>query len=83
MCFLQVGIDLIGPLPRTERGNKYIVTLVDYFLKWPEAEALPDKSANSVAQFLYKMMCRYDAMYMSLFNITDSNYIVDMVVVML
>ena len=24
-------------------GNKYVVTLVDYFSKWPEAEALPDE----------------------------------------
>ena len=55
---MQVGIDLVGPLPRTARGNKYIVTLVDYFSKWPEAEAMPDKSAKSVAVFLYKMICR-------------------------
>ena len=27
----QVGIDLIGPLPTTLNGNKYVVTLVDYF----------------------------------------------------
>ena len=25
----QVGIDLIGPLPTTSKGNKYVVTLVD------------------------------------------------------
>ena len=55
---IQVVIDLIGPLPQTARGNKYIVTLVDYFSKWPEAEAMADKSANSVALFLYKMICR-------------------------
>ena len=55
---LQVGIDLVGPLPKTARGNRYIVTLVDYFSKWPEAEALPDKTAETVALFLYKMMCR-------------------------
>ena len=55
---MQVGIDLVGPLPITSRGNKYIVTLVDYFSKWPEAEALSDKSAEGVALFLYKMMCR-------------------------
>lgn len=55
---LQVGIDLVGPLPRTAKGNRYIVTLVDYFSKWPEAEAVTNKSANSVALFLYKMMCR-------------------------
>ena len=34
---LQVGIDLIGPLPLTENGNRYIVTLADYFLKWSVA----------------------------------------------
>lgn len=41
---MQVGIDLIGPLPTTSNGNKYMVTLVDYFSKWPEASPLPDKS---------------------------------------
>ena len=56
--YMQVGIDLIRPLPETPRGNKYIVMLVDYFSKWPEAEPLPNKSAKGVALFLYKMMCR-------------------------
>ena len=37
---VKVGIDLIGPLPETKAGNQYIITLVDYFSKWPEAEAL-------------------------------------------
>ena len=55
----MIGIDLVGPLPKAMRGNKYVVTLVDYFSKWPEAEVLPDKSAKSVALFLYKMMCRF------------------------
>jgi len=56
---VQVGIDLIGPLPRTKNGNRYIVTLVDYFSKWPEAAPLQDKTADSVALFIYKMICRY------------------------
>ncbi|KAI6660697.1 Gag-pol fusion protein [Oopsacas minuta] len=55
----MVGVDLIGPLTMTPRGNKYIITLVDYFSKWPEADALPDKSAKGVALFLYKTMCRF------------------------
>jgi len=54
----QVGIDLIGPLPVTAKGNRFIVTLVDYFSKWPEAEALPNKTAKGVAMFLFKLMCR-------------------------
>lgn len=56
--YMQVGIDLIGPLPVTPRGNKYVVTLVDYFSKWPEASALPDKNATGVAHFIYELFCR-------------------------
>ena len=51
----QVGMDLIGPLTVTPRGNKYIITLTDYFSKWAEAMALPDKSAYGVARFMYSV----------------------------
>ena len=54
-----MGIDLIGPLPTTVKGFKYIVTLVDYFSKWPEAAPLVDKRATGVATFLYELFCRY------------------------
>ena len=50
-------MDLIGPLPTT-RGNKYVITLVDYFSKWPEAAPLQDKTAKGVALFLYDLFCR-------------------------
>ena len=50
---------LIGPLPLTEEGNKYILTMVDYFSKWPEAQALPRKCAQGIALFNYKTTCRY------------------------
>eukprot|EP00731_Ephydatia_muelleri_P034765 Em0075g18a len=55
----QVGIDLIGSLPTTSKGNKYVVTLVDYFSKWPEAAPLKDKTAASVALFLFETFCRF------------------------
>eukprot|EP00731_Ephydatia_muelleri_P010665 Em0005g1251a len=55
----KVGIDLIGPLPETKKGNKYIVTLLDYFSKWPEACPIPNKTALAVAQFLFEMFCRF------------------------
>ncbi|KAL5477308.1 hypothetical protein EMCRGX_G024090 [Ephydatia muelleri] len=55
----QVGIDLIGPLKKSRSGNRYIITLVDYFSKWPEAAAIPSKEAKEVAFFLFKMICRY------------------------
>ena len=46
------------PLPTTPRGNKYIMTVSGYFSKWPEATALPDKSAVGVAEFLFKCFTR-------------------------
>ena len=35
--FYQIGIDFVGPLPRTKRGKKYIIVAMDYLTKWPEA----------------------------------------------
>lgn len=51
--------DCTGPLPGTSRGNKYIITATDYFSKWPEAGALPDKTAIGVADFLFSIFCRH------------------------
>ena len=48
-------MDLIGPLPETPRGNKYIITLTDYFSKWAEAAPLPNKSADGIARFMYSV----------------------------
>lgn len=48
----RVGVDVVGPLPCTERGNRFILTAVDYFTKWPEAYALPDQEAETVVDAL-------------------------------
>ena len=42
----RIGIDLIGPLNETPRGNKYIITCTDYFSKWPEADAFKNKECR-------------------------------------
>ena len=34
----------------TVNGNKYIITLTDYFSKWAEAAPLPSKHAAGVAK---------------------------------
>ena len=49
-------MDLIGPLTETIAGNKYILTITDYYTKWAEATPLRSKEATSVASFLYKVI---------------------------
>lgn len=61
----QVGMDLIGPMPETPRGNKYIITLTDYFSKWAEAAPLPDKTAVGVANFIYSVSHYHIQLYTS------------------
>lgn len=56
-----VGMDLVGPLTKTKRGNQYILTMTCYFSKWVEAVALPNKSALCVAQAIFKVYCRHGA----------------------
>ena len=48
-------IDLIGPLPTTLNGNKYILTYVDEFTSWVELRCLEDKTAESVLMALNKI----------------------------
>ena len=59
----QVGIDLIGPLQQSKKGNKYIAVMVDYFTKWVEASPIPDKTAKTVAHYIYSVSIYFDKIY--------------------
>src|ERR1700761_6362961 len=55
----KVGLDLIGPLPKTARGNSYAVVMQDLFTKWPEVYAIPDAKARTVAEALLEPIRRW------------------------
>ena len=48
----RVAVDIAGPLPVTTAGNRYICVAMDYFTKWPEAYAIPNQEATTVARVL-------------------------------
>jgi hypothetical protein len=53
-------MDILGPLPETPRGNRYILVIGDYFTKWQEAFPLKDMEAVSVATVLVNdFVCRF------------------------
>ncbi|CAF4344192.1 unnamed protein product, partial [Rotaria magnacalcarata] len=55
-----IGIDLTGPLPKTRRGNTYILVVIDYFTKWVELFALANTKAKTIAQiFVDEVLCRF------------------------
>ena len=47
--FERIAINLVGPLPRSRRVNRYILTIVDYDTRYPEAIALlPSTEAERI-----------------------------------
>jgi len=47
-----VTTDLTGPLPKSKRGNKYILVICDHFTKWVQLHALRTHTADKVAKCL-------------------------------
>ena len=53
----MLGIDFVGPLPITPKGNSMILTITDLFWKCMEAYRLPDKQVTSVVAALVNLFC--------------------------
>ena len=53
----HIALDVLGPLPLIESGNKYIVVVADYFTNWVEPLLSPDTqpgSHHNIAELLIK-----------------------------
>ncbi len=58
--FFAISIDVVGPLPMTTSGNKYLITAICMFTSWPEVAATADTKAPTVARFLFDyIICRH------------------------
>jgi len=57
--FHRIAVDVLQ-LPLTAQGNSYVVTFMDYLTKWPEAFAIPDQKAETIAKlFVEEIVCRH------------------------
>ncbi|KAL3889766.1 hypothetical protein ACJMK2_002094 [Sinanodonta woodiana] len=45
-----VALDILGPLPKSKNGHRYILVMCHLFTKWTEAYPLPDQEAQTVAK---------------------------------
>jgi hypothetical protein len=59
----KIAMDIIGPLPTTGKGNRFILVVIDYFTRWPEAYAMPNQEAHTIAEKLIReWISRYGVM---------------------
>ena len=56
--FQRIAMDIVGPLPRTQHGNRFILTICDYATRYPEAIALPSIEASRIAKELITVFAR-------------------------
>ena len=56
--FDRIALDIVGPLPKTSRGHRYILVLVDYATRYPEALPLRAATAKAVAKELLLLFRR-------------------------
>ena len=49
-----VAWDVMGPLPESRSGNKFILVIVDVFSRWTEAYPVPNALAETLADSLWK-----------------------------
>ena len=49
------GIDFVGPLPTTSRGNRYVLVCIEHCTKWVELIPLPSKAFVYVTRAFLEM----------------------------
>jgi hypothetical protein len=56
--FYRVAVDIIGPLPKSHRGNRYALVSIDMATKYPDAVPLKRIDSNTVAEALLEIYSR-------------------------
>ncbi len=52
--FERIGVDVVGPLEKSQAGNRLILVICDYATRYPEAYPLKEVTAKQIATALLK-----------------------------
>ena len=56
--FKRIAMDIVGPLPRSRSGKRYILVICDYATRYPEAVPLKSIDAPQIAEELIQLFSR-------------------------
>ena len=56
--FKRIAMDIIGPLPKSRSGNRFILVICDYATRYPEAIPLKRIDAEHIAEELVQVFAR-------------------------
>ena len=56
--FKRIAMDIVGPLPRSSSGKRYILVVCDYATRYPEAIPLKSIDAPQIAEQLVTLFSR-------------------------
>ncbi len=70
----RLSTDVLGPLPLTQRGNRYILVVTDHFSKWVELTATPDQTAQTCARIILNEVIARFGCPLSLHSDQGRNY---------
>ena len=56
--FRRITMVIVGPVPKSRSGNRYVLVICDYATRYPEAVPLKTIDAEHVAEELVKLFSR-------------------------
>ena len=58
--FEEISMDIVGPVPNSRAGNRYVLVIQDRLSRWLVFTPIPDQSAETtIRAFLTKWICVY------------------------
>lgn len=70
----RVHLDFLGPLPKSEQGNEYVLMMVDQFTKWVECIPLPSQTAEETAKAAVNQLFSRFGTPLEIFTDRGSNF---------
>ena len=57
--FEEIVVDVVGPLPRSKKGNQFILTIIDRMSRYPEGIPLRNVKAKTIVECLICFFTRF------------------------